>query len=524
MLKSAKRIFMKFYNKIGNTVYRDLNFYFFQYVSSILCDNNSVLFFQRHITVLLLVTTSFFVGCYKLADVPPPSTSFTGESVYQEDGTAAAVMSGLYSNLQTDLGAGKLGISLRAGLSSDELDLVFSNDHQDLELFYLNSLSSNAYLDVIWSRCFSYLHTVNSLMEGVEKSGTLTPLVKQQLLGEARFVRAFVYFYLVNLYGDVPLLTTSNYLVASKLGRTDLDEVYALVIDDLKEAVSLLSNEYLAADCRSVSEDRVRPTKAAAHALLARVYLFRGDWGNAESQATEVIGNGAYQLVDLPNVFLKNNSEAIWQIMPVDPGYNTWEGRVFIADPGFGFEHPVAISESLVTSFEPNDARKDNWMKMEPFTGRYYPFKYKIGDNIPPPQLIDEYLNVIRLAELYLIRAEARIQHGNVPGGVKDINELRIRANRNAAESIPMLSENITKEQAMYGVEHERRVELFTEWGHRWLDLKRMKGVGNSSMTRADEVFQVVKGANWNAGDKLYPIPQSDIRLNPNLLPQNPEY
>lgn len=519
---------MRLYNKPVKLLYLYFNSFLNQHSNAAPARKIRFLTIGRIGTVAFVITASLFTGCYKWADVPPPTTSFTGESVYQEDGTAAAVMSGLYTRLQSDLGAGRYGISMLTGLSADELDLVQPGGLEDLELFYLNNLTASVDWGVVWTRSFNYVHTVNSVLEGVTASESLTPLVKQQLLGEARFMRAFIYFYLVNLYGDVPMVMSSDYAENSRVGRTDLDEVYAQIIKDLNEATNLLSMEYLDAECKKASEDRVRPTKAAAHALLARVYLYRQDWLNAEINASEVIDNTAtYELVDVEGVFLKNNKEAIWQIMPVDPGYNTWDGRLFVADPGFSFDHPVAITEALVNSFEPNDARKDNWIKLDPSSSRYYPFKYRLGDNIiptDPPLPADEYLNVIRLAEFFLVRGEARVQSGNISGGISDINEIRRRANRNAAIPIPMLSENLTKEQALDAVEKERRVELFTEWGHRWLDLKRMKGINNTSRTRADEVLETIKAPNWTVDDKLYPIPEADMRLNPNLIPQNPGY
>ena len=139
----------------------------------------------------------------------------------------------------------------------------------------------------------------------------------------------------------------------------------------------------------------------------------------------------------------------------------------------------------------------------------YYPYKYKKGDdyssNPPPPT---EYYIVFRLAEQYLIRAEARAQQGNIGGGQADINLIRNRsglANTIASDKGNLLS----------AVEHERQIELFAEWGHRWLDLKRTN--------RADQVLGAIKGASWQSTDKVYPIPQSQIQLNP-FLTQNPGY
>jgi hypothetical protein len=129
---------------------------------------------------------------------------------------------------------------------------------------------------------------------------------------------------------------------------------------------------------------------------------------------------------------------------------------------------------------------------------------------------------MLRLAEQYLIRSEARAKQGDVAGAVADLNVLRKRARATATLAVPNplpdLSSSITQDQALNAVLQENRVELFTEWGHRWLDLKRTQKV--------EEVMKVVtplKGGTWESSDQLYPIPSDDISRNVNLS-QNPGY
>lgn len=116
---------------------------------------------------------------------------------------------------------------------------------------------------------------------------------------------------------------------------------------------------------------------------------------------------------------------------------------------------------------------------------------------------------VMRLAEQYLIRAEARIQQGKLDDGRNDLDAIRHRA------GLPNLSTSLTQPALLLAVEQERKVELFAEWGHRWFDLKRTK--------RADAVLGPIKGANWQSTDTLYPIPSDAIRTNANLT-QNEGY
>ncbi len=148
-------------------------------------------------------------------------------------------------------------------------------------------------------------------------------------------MRAFYYFYLVNLYGDAPLVLSTDYATNSLITKSSKEQIYQQIIFDLKEAQSLLSDKYIKGDGKSVyengAEERVRPNKWAAIALLSRTYLYLQDWVNAEEQASLVLANTTqYQLQSLDSVFLKNNGEAIWQLQPVQMEINTQDAEGFI--------------------------------------------------------------------------------------------------------------------------------------------------------------------------------------------------
>jgi hypothetical protein len=298
----------------------------------------------------------------------------------------------------------------------------------------------------------------------------------------------------------VPLVTTTDYTINGSLPRTESAMVYDQIVSDLTAAKDLLPVDYSA-----YNDERVRPNKYAAMALLARTYLFRGDYVKAEQEATAVINNtGLYGLINNPDsVFLKNNKEAIWQLLPVIPGYNTHDGFNFIltALPANG-----ALSDNLVNSFEAGDKRKVSWVKSFSNTGAtyYFPYKYKIKTGSG----LTEYSMILRLAEQFLIRAEARAQQNNVLGSQSDINTIRARAGL-------ALTNAMDKTGLLMAIEHERQTELFTEWGHRWFDLKRTG--------RADAVLSPIKSPNWQATDIFYPIPQTEINNDPNLT-QNAGY
>jgi len=457
-------------------------------------------------------------SCRKLIEVDAPVTSVNAANVYANDATAAAVLTGIYTkisdqNYDLTLLDNITGMSLFPSLSADELTL-YNLSNPTLLPYYRNDLTSLiASGGVFWNSINPIIFVSNSAIEGLNNSTGLTLAVKQQLLGEAKFMRAFCYFYLVNLYGDVPLATTSDYKINSLLARTPKEQVYQQIIVDLKDAQGLLSSNYLMSDALSSyalgSEERVRPTKWAATSLLARVYLYTEDYVNAEAQATAVISNSSlYSLSSLNNAFLKNSTEAIWQLQPVRTGTqsNTGEGALFIL-PATGpdaSDYPVYLSNTIMNSFEIGDQRRANWVDSV-ITGGityYFAFKYKIGKT---DAATAEYIMIMRLAEQYLIRAEARTQQNNISGAQSDLDEIRARA------VLPPTSAN-DKASLLTAILHERQIELFTEWGHRWFDLKRTGNI-DTEMTKVDSV----KGGTWSSFKALYPIPRGEKNLDPNL-------
>lgn len=465
-------------------------------------------------------------SCKKLVEIPAPVTSTNGAIVYNADGTSIGVVTSLYSRLVNSqyltAPANLISIQLTAGLSADELTL-FNTNNSDLILYAQNILSPTK-SPLSWTKWYDEIYAANDAIEGLSGSTGVSSIVKTELTGEAKFMRAFAYFYLVNLYGDVPLATTTNYAVNAQLPRATVQTVYVQIVNDLKDAQSLLSNQYLDGTLKpyAANPERVRPTRAAATALLARVYLYQKNYQEAINQASSLISqNNLFSLVSLNDAFLKNNKEAIWQLQPTGKGNaaNTLEGQEFIPINAI---KSVYLSTNLINSFEPGDGRRSNWVGN--FNGFAFPNKYKVGTT-PTPST--EYSTVLRLAEQYLIRAEARIQLEQVADGITDLNLLRTRARESVSASVPNplppLSTSLSKSAALKALEHERQVELFTEWGHRWLDLKRLSGFDDSSKTRADEVLAPIKGSNWQTTDQLYPIPLMDIQRDINLR-QNPGY
>jgi len=464
---------------------------------------------QGTVLILFLIGMTLLNGCKKLVEVNPPINSVTGSNVYNSNANAAAVMTGIYSSLSSgNFTSGVNGVSVICGLSADEL-IGYATGNLFIQQAYTNSLSS---LSVpFWNRLYTVcIYPSNAAISGVSSSKVLSTSVRNQIIGEAKFIRAFSYFYLTNIFGDVPLITTTDYTESELAFRTPKGKVYQQIIADLNDAKGLLSSDYLDATLLNTTTERVRPTKWAAESLLARAYLYSNKWDSAELESTAVINNSTmYSLSALNDVFLANSSEAIWQLQPVIPEHNTEDGNTFIlvADPTYN--NPVSLSDFLLNSFEAGDGRKAAWV--DSYNGSqtyYFPKKYKIKSDPSQPT---EYLTVLRLAEQYLIRAEARAHLSKSGDAENDLNLVRSRASLSDTSSA-------NQSELLGIIMHERRVELFTEWGHRWLDLKRTNTV--------DSVMSAVcpaKGGNWKSQWQLYPIPQQTIQFDHNLT-QYPGY
>jgi len=473
---------------------------------------NKVMNVKYKLLPLSLVLLTCCLNCKKAVQVNPPSNGLVSTTIFNSNATAAAAVTAIYSRMMEGYNtiSGQYCISALTGLSGDELQ-AFSGSDNLFSLLYKNAVNSTAFSFPFWNELYNYIYLANAAIEGLTKSTGVTTDLKQQLVGEAKFVRAFCHFYLVNIYVDVPLVTTTDYRINAIISRTPKLQVYQQIINDLKDAQTLLRDDFVT-QVGATTTERVRPNKGAATALLARVYLYTGDdWAKAETEATSVINNSLYSLSPLSNVFLKNSTEAIWQLQPVVPDFNTFDGNTFVLSSGPNtFSQPFFLNTYLQNAFETGDYRKINWIGADSSTGQtyYYPYKYKVWDYGQP---VTEYLMVLRLAEQYLIRAEARAQLDKISEAQSDLNVIRNRAGllNTTANDKPSL---------LTAIEHERQVELFTEWGHRWLDLKRTQRV-NAVMS----IITPQKGGVWTTNWQLYPIPLSELQADPNLI-QNPGY
>ncbi|MBO9570672.1 MAG: RagB/SusD family nutrient uptake outer membrane protein, partial [Chitinophagaceae bacterium] len=270
---------------------------------------------------VIILTILAFSSCKKQVEIPPPATLISSDNVFTNDQTAIAVLTGLYieiSKQYTGYFAGRNGSSMMLGLSADELTL--HNRALPAEnTFYSNNFAKDRQGINLWSPLYTYIFRCNAAIDGLNDQSSaqsLTPSIRKQLLGEATFMRAFFYFYLANMYGDLPLVLTTDYKVNTLLARSPQAQIYEQIIDDLKTAKELLATDYLDVTLLNTSIERVRPTQWAARALLARMYLYTSDYVNAELESSAVIENSLFNLPSLNDAFLKTSLEAIWQVQP----------------------------------------------------------------------------------------------------------------------------------------------------------------------------------------------------------------
>jgi starch-binding outer membrane protein, SusD/RagB family len=460
--------------------------------------------FKKSVSKSFVFVLSFIavISCddYVAVDLPP--TQLTAAAVFEDKLSANAAMIEVYVKMRKAgiFSGTSSGVGASMGAYADELD-YFGDDTKGISFFYGNALlPSLTDISTLWNNSYSQIYGVNAVIEGVQKSAALLQADRDQIRGEALFVRALVHFYLQQLYGDIPYITTTDYRINGKVVKMSALDLYPKLIADLEEATTLLPEGY-------ISAERVRPNRFAAKAFLARVYLYNSKWAEAANEASAVLNyTELYKpTANLAATFKKQSTTTIWQFMPGVAGQNTDEATtfIFIAGP----PPLVALTPSLMAAFELGDLRKSSWTKAVTKTGStwYHADKYKTKGNSGTSV---EYSIVLRLSEQYLIRAEARARQGDLIGAKEDLNVIRNAAglgNTNA----------VTVAEIVDAVLRERRVELFTEYGHRFFDLKRFGTV--------NAVLSTIK-PGWEATDSLLPLPETELLVNPNLLPQNHGY
>jgi len=457
-------------------------------------------FFRIVRYILLLLFAMLLCGCEKALEPEYPDFLLSDSAIFEDTATIDGAIANIYTALRDNsiVTGNTNGANVLLGLYADELDF-YRADSQIDNSFYNHTVLPNdpAVLD-FWNNSYALIYSSNAIIEGLENS-PLPNSEKDPFMGEALFLRAYLHFYLAQLFGDIPYIKTTDYTINSSVSRMPLENVFSKMEEDLLISKSLLPD-------MDSSGERLRASKGVASAMLAKLYLYNQQWEEAFQESNNLIESGVYSWQpDLNQVFLKESPSIIWQLKPEFEGAATKEGEIFVFD--FGPPYLYALTEEFIMGFEPGDLRKDVWTReiTDGSTSWFHPFKYKqymYGGNST------EYSILFRLSEQYLIRAEAELYLGKLQEAKDDINTIRVRAGlqpTNANSSEDILNELM----------HQRKYELFTEQGNRWFDLKRTD--------TANQILGPIK-SGWKSTDVLFPLPQRELLLNPNLNPQNPGY
>ncbi|MEO8198951.1 MAG: RagB/SusD family nutrient uptake outer membrane protein [Gemmatimonadota bacterium] len=436
-------------------------------------------------------------GCNSLLDTNPIDEIPESEAIISASGARAA-LAGAYNSLQ---GGGYYydDFYLLQDLSADnaiQADGATSNSYADADGNQLRA--DNPAVNAIWSSIYSGIHRTNVLLRDVPGVPDLSAVDRDQILGEAHFLRGLHYFNLVRLFGGVPLRLAPATSVeeASVIARSTEAETYAQIIDDLQQSETLMTSTGVT----------TQGTPGAAKALLAEVYLYQQDWSNALAKSDEVIGLG-YSLAptfgDLFDTEGIDTPEDIFKVLFTDVQYQLMYLWITCSgSEGGGCE--LAPSQDMIDAYaDPFDAVNTDvrltWSIMGTTAPDAWGIKY-------PTTFGAEDLHVIRFAEVLLIKAEASAELNDLATAVGLVNQIRTRA---GIDTLVLGTDITTQQEVLDQIDHQRRLELFAE-GDRWMDLVRTGRVAT--------VMPTVPAYQY-----LYPIPQSEIDVAPNLV-QNPGY
>jgi starch-binding outer membrane protein, SusD/RagB family len=433
----------------------------------------------KHLLLPVLLLSISISSCNKYLNVEPYD-SVSDENTIFDKASAETAVRGVYRSLASN----NYGSNFQTTILLSGGDVRSLNNAQtDLNTINYDLRSDIGFLSTFWSNGYATINRANHVIEKVPNVNdvALTSDLKNQLIGEAYFIRALSYFDLARLFGNVQIFLVPTKQLSDKLGvkQSTQAQVYEQVITDLNKAESLLPNTVV----------RNRARKLTAIALRARVYLYQRKYELAEADVNTVLANSAYKLIK-PFALASGTSESVldlsYSVDAINPGYALWNTSNRALEP-------KATIHNLLNDPTVGGSRKI--LSVANAGGQF------IG-GIFPTNTSANY--IIRTAELYLIRAEVRAQKAvpDLVGAVSDLNEVRFRSGVSNFASI-------VKADILLAIENERRVEFALE-PHRWFDLVRTE--------RAAAVLNAT-----NPDKYIFPIPASEILADPSLV-QNPGY
>ncbi|WP_321345218.1 RagB/SusD family nutrient uptake outer membrane protein [uncultured Draconibacterium sp.] len=455
---------------------------------------------MKKIYIIYFLGALLMASCENLIEVDDPTNQLSTSQVFEDTRTANAALTGLYASLRDRsvlTGGGYIGIGPLLASYADDLDCYYYDQNGVVDLSRNLQQETNSTIESIWKTTYQQIYYANAIIYGVQHSTALSDEDKNILQGEAILLRSLLYYYLQELFGDIPYTASTDYEYNRNLAKTTNEKILSQLVTDLKEAITYLSDDYRNAE-------RIYPNRKVAELLLARIYLIQEEWGLAEQTASDILQSPLYQFQnDIQEVFHKSGSHILWQLKPKNNGDATSEATFYYFTDAA--PNSYTLTDDLVNTFSDDDLRKQFWMTPVSFNDEFWyrPNKYRnlAGTNT------DEYSVVFRLAEVYFIMAESLIKQSRYDEALPYLNATMERAGLPAFTS---LSEDAVLTELLA----EKRREFFTEFGHRFFDLKRLGQLDELRATKP----------NWEDYKSVWPLPQSELLLNTNLLPQNSNY
>ena len=456
-----------------------------------------------------------------------PQTDLSENDFYKTADDILSAVNGVYSSLQEGDIYGNWYVFGEIPSDNTRNQLSGSVTTQnEFDQFYIDT--QNSMIANFWKAAYKVINRTNTVLGRIDGIEINTELANRYKL-ECKFIRALMYFNLVRVYGDVPLVLKEISISESyDILREPKENVYNQIIADLKEAQDLPVSYSTAEDGRA--------TQGAAKALLANVYMTLHKYAEAETILAEIINSGRYSLLEntpgslnidgYKNVFSPvnhNSKEGIFEIQFLKGGYGEGSNYANNFAPENSGTNVVAVGGTggnnipemdIYNAYEEGDLRRDFSMSLGYYDNRknneWVESRYVCKFMDVPYQNNDASNNypVIRYADVILVYAEALNQNGKTAEACKYLNMTRRRGfGYQTTETSPVDLQTTDKAQFALMVEQERRVELAFE-NHRWFDLIRTG--------RAVEVMRS-KGFSLNETNLICPIPQKQIDVNPKL-------
>lgn len=463
--------------------------------------------------IIIAATILVFSSCADKLDLVPV-TEKAANSFYASEAEIESAVSGLYAQLQNNglYGLDLIGVGEISG--EDSFEEIAANDGG--RFGQLDDFSTNAGNDLvgdIWRESYEGIQRANVILNRVQDISYNDPGLRSARIAEVKFVRGLLYYNLVRLYGDVPLVLveTENPSDFFGEGRTSAAQVYAQIEKDVSEAIQDLP----------VDKEAGRPAKGAAQALLADVQMTQGNYGDAVTNLAAVVNSGKYSLVASTNELFGTGNEGSDEIL-FEIQFNSGVAGNTEGSPAAAQFRPSGTtanakghnlpSAAFVQLFEDSDTRKDDYVGLDaaanPF---YFSIKYEVSPTGVNDSGSDFY--VIRYADVLLKYAEALNETGRTEDAKEYVNEVRNRA------GLPNALSMNSQEEVRTAIRMERRFEFIGE-GHRWFDLKRY---GTAVETMNSWFSQNGKNVVINENNLLLPVPQSQIDTDP-AIGQNTGY